>query len=73
MDAFEIDVRGMLGESDVEDKEAVILGRTVRWMDDGIESEADTKHRQKLLEYFGLDGESKTLGCNGDRLSLIHI
>ena len=67
-EAFEIEVRGMLGESDVEDKEAVILGRTVRWLDDGIEYEADTKHRQKLLEYFHFDDYSKTLGCNGDRL-----
>jgi hypothetical protein len=67
-EAFEIEVRGMLGELDVEDKPAAILGRTVRWCDDGIEYEADTKHPQKLLDFFGFDRGSKTLGCNRDRL-----
>ena len=66
-EAFEIEVRGMLGESDFEDKEAVILGRKVRWGRKGIEYEADLKHRQKLLEYFGFDDSSRTLNNNGDK------
>ena len=38
-----------------DDKEVVILGRVVRWMDHGIEYEADPKHKSKVLEFFGLD------------------
>ena len=43
-----------------------MLGRTVRWREWGIESEADPKHRRLLLQKFGLDGVSaRPLDANG--------
>ena len=63
---FEIKVRAVLGVDVGDDKEAIVLGRTIRWMGWGIESEADPKHRRLLLEEFGLDGaEAKPLETNG--------
>ena len=65
---FEIKVRAVLGGGVRDDKEAIVLGRTVRWRDWGIEVEADCKHRRLLLEEFGLDGStSKHVDVNGAR------
>ena len=64
---FEIKVRAILGPGDKDDKEVVILGRRVRWTPKGIEYEADPKHRQIVLEYFGFQEGSRALGVNGDR------
>ena len=50
-----------------DDKEIVILGRTVRWGKHGIEYEADAKHRQIILEYFGFDENTRGLSVNGDK------
>ena len=38
---FEIKVRGIRGPESKDDKEVTILGRTVRWGENGIEYEAD--------------------------------
>ena len=64
---FEIKIRGTLEREAKDDKEATILGRVVRWVRSGIEYEADPKHRDKVLEYFGLVDGSKGLTCNGDK------
>ena len=48
-------------------KEMVILGRKVRWTKNGIEYEADGKHRSELLNYFGLNEKSRGLKSNGDK------
>ena len=40
------------------DKEITILGRTVRWTEDGIEYEGDSKHRKELLKVWGFGGET---------------
>ena len=45
----------------------VILGRIVRWGIEGIEFEADPKHRDLAMGAFSLNGESKGLSCNGDK------
>ena len=45
----------------------VILGRMVRWTPGGIECEADKRHRDLVLEAFGLDDESKSLVRNTDK------
>ena len=42
---FDIQVRGMLGPDRDDDKEVTILGRTVRWTDEGIESVSYTHLR----------------------------
>ena len=34
---------------------------------EGIEYEADPKHRQMILEYFGFEEGSKGLAVNGDK------
>jgi len=64
---FEIKIRAVLGMDPDDDKEVVILGRVVRWMENGIEYEADPKHRRLMLEYFGFDEGSRTLTHNGDK------
>ena len=43
---FELKVRGVLGPEAKDDKEVVILGRTVTWKEWGIEFEADPRHRE---------------------------
>ena len=63
---FEIKVRAVLGPEEKDDKEVVILGRTVRWRSWGIEWEADEKHRNLLMERFGYDEKTKPLNCNGE-------
>ena len=63
---FEIKVRGVLGPDLNDDKEVVILGRTVRLKSWGIEWEADPKHGKLLMERFGYGVNTKALNCNGD-------
>ena len=58
----------MLGPDDGDDKVATLLNRTVRWTDKGIEFEADGKHRERVLEFFGLDdGKTHGLVFNGEK------
>ena len=60
---FQIKVRALLGGDPGGDKEATVLGRTVRWGVGGIEYEADARHRAILLDTFGLGiGSSRPLG-----------
>eukprot|EP00973_Karenia_brevis_P010048 1360936-Karenia_brevis.AAC.1 len=59
---FEIKVRAVLGPEDKDDKEVSILGRLVRWTDEGIEYEADPKHRSLVLEYFWFNSKTKPSG-----------
>ena len=56
-----------MGADKGDDKEVVILGRTVRWIDSGIEFEADKRHREILLSKFGLDQSCKSLVNNSDK------
>ena len=39
----------------------------MRWCDDGIEYEADGRHRLELLKHFGLSDKSRGLRSNGDK------
>jgi hypothetical protein len=54
---YEIKDRGIMGSAVREIKEVVILGRTVRWTAEGIEYEADAKHRKTLMNRAGLEEE----------------
>ena len=63
---FEIKVRAVLGDGPDCDEEVTMLGRQVRWTQQGVEMEADPKHRRILLEEFGLDEHSKPLNINGE-------
>ena len=64
---FEIKVRGILGRDPNDDKEVVLLGRRIRWNDDGIEWEADPRHREKVLQHFGFGSNTKPSASNGVR------
>ena len=66
-DCFEIKVRAVLGGGAGDDRETTVLGRTVRWQQWGIEYEADARHRDALLELFGLTSGSKGLAVNGEQ------
>ena len=45
----------------------VILGRRVVYGEDRIEYEADRKHREKILDYFGMDKGTRALSTNGEK------
>ena len=62
---FEIKVRAVLGGEEGDDKEVVMLGRTVRWRPRGLEYEADGRHRRVILETLGLAADPKPLTTNG--------
>eukprot|EP00973_Karenia_brevis_P062282 8662628-Karenia_brevis.AAC.1 len=64
---FEVKVRAVLGPEEKDDKEVTILGRLVRWTFEGIEYEADPKHRSIILEYFGFNEKAKPGTMNGDK------
>eukprot|EP00973_Karenia_brevis_P068393 9512646-Karenia_brevis.AAC.1 len=64
---FEIEVRAVLGPEPKDDKEVTILGRIVRWKEEGIEYKAGPKHRKIILEYFGFDNKTKPCMMNGDK------
>ena len=42
-------------------------GGIARCLGDKVEWEADHKHREKVLEYFGMDEGSRALNCNGEK------
>ena len=52
---YELKVRGIVGDEPEDDKEIVILNRTLRWKERGIEYEADNKHVKEILRHFNLD------------------
>ena len=59
MSWYDIKDRGIMGSGGGEIKEVIILGRTLRWTKEGIEYEADAKHRKELMKRGGLDSDSK--------------
>ena len=56
---YEVKVRGIMGSGEDEKKEMTILGRQLRWTVNGIEYEADGRHREDLMEMEGLMEDSK--------------
>jgi hypothetical protein len=58
---YELKVRGILGGEAGDDIEIIILNRTVRWVGDVIEYEADMKHAKVICEEMGLDASSRGL------------
>ena len=59
---FEIKVRGILGPEVKDGKEITILGRKVVWTEDGITYEADPKHSELVMEFFGFVIGARSLG-----------
>ena len=64
---FDIKVQAILGEDSGDDKEVTILGRIVRWTDNGIEFEADPKHRRLIMDTFRFKEDSRGLVNNGEK------
>ena len=60
-------MRALLGPEEGDDKHVLILGRHVRWTEEGIEYEADPKHRKLIMEHFGFDDESSPLVFNREK------
>ena len=53
--------RGTMGSGKNEIKEVTILGRKVRWTAEGLEYEADVRHRRRIMEVEGLEEDSKAV------------
>jgi hypothetical protein len=62
---YELKVKAVLGPGPKDDKEVEVLNRILKCTDDGYEYEADPKHREKILEAFGLEENSKELTVTG--------
>ena len=46
---YDVKVRGILGSDPKDDKVISIWGRIVKWGSEGLEYEADPKHRELVL------------------------
>ena len=64
---YQLKVRAVLGPGEKDAKEAVLLGRIIRWREWGITCEADPKYRTRIMTALGLREESKSLGAPGVR------
>ena len=67
MSWFEIKVRGILGPDAHDLKSLSILNRNVEWLEWGIKIEADDKHAEKIIDYFNLDENSKSMVSLGKK------
>ena len=56
-----------MGSEEGELKEVDILGRKVRWTEEGIEYEGDGKHRESLLEDEGFNERTNAVVCPTER------
>ena len=45
--SYELSVGGRLGPGPTDGKETIVLGRVIRWTDEGIEYEADPRQVEK--------------------------
>ena len=53
---YELRKGGRLGPGKDDQKAGLILNRVIRWIERGIEYEADPRQAEKLLEKTGLEG-----------------
>ena len=60
---YDVKVRGIPGSGGRDVREIEILGRHLRWTEEGLEYEASDKHRQALLEGLGFSAvKSEEIG-----------
>jgi hypothetical protein len=64
-DAYEIKDRGRLGSGESDLKEVDMLGRRLKWHIWGLTWEEDPRHKQMLMDHFGMNGTTKSLSKNG--------
>ena len=62
---YEVKVRARLGGGPRDDKSIDVLGRRIVWKEQGIEYEADPKHREEIAKAFNLEAKSKSLSVTG--------
>ena len=62
---YELKDRGRLGSGESDKREIDMLGRKIRWHEWGLSWEGDERHRKLVMEYFGMDEQSKALAKNG--------
>ena len=60
---YDVKDRGIMESGTMDIKEVVILGRTLKFTEMGLEYTADGKHKDAILEELGLESEPKSLGC----------
>ena len=60
---YDVKDRGIMGSGTGDVKKVVILGRTLKFTEMGLEYTADGKHRDTILKELGLEPESKSLRC----------
>ena len=58
---YDVKVRGILGTGKRDVRKIEILATSVKWTEEGLESEASDRRRQALLEGLGSIEESKTV------------
>ena len=64
---YKVKVRAWLGPEEYDDKEATLLGRTIRWHEWGVSCESDPKYRAQVIESLGLQENSKSLTVTGTK------
>ena len=57
-ESYELTAGGRLGPGPKDDKEAIVLGRVIRWTDQGIGYEADPRQAEKLISELQLEGDA---------------
>ena len=57
-ESYELTIGGRLGPGPKDDKEVIVLGRVIRWTDQGIEYETDPRQAEKLISELQLDGDA---------------
>ena len=62
---YQLKVRAWLGPEQRDDKEATLLGRTLRWHEWGVTCRSDSKYRRQVMEALGLNEDSKPLSATG--------
>ena len=68
---YELKKGGRLGPGPDDTKELTVLNRVLRWVDGGVEYEADPRQGEKLLESLGLGGEGcKAMATPGQKLEV---
>ena len=56
--SYQLTLGGRLGPGPADDKETIVLGRVIRWTNEGIGCEAEPRQVKKLISELQLDGEA---------------
>ena len=68
---YELKKGGRLGPGPNDTKQLTVLNRVLRWVDGGVEYEADPRQGERLLEGLGLDVDNcKSMATPGQKLEI---